>query len=424
MKFISYAQNYEDVMLWRALKDIKQGFYIDVGANEPSQASVTKAFYERGWRGINIEPVATSHKKLSLERPEDININTAVGNADGELKLFEVIGTGLSTIHQHYAERHANENGYEVRELTVPVKTLNHILEETQIFSDIHFLKVDVEGSEKSVLEGLDLAQIRPWIILVEATEPNTQTLDYFQWENLITEYDYEFVYFDGLNRFYVAHEHRELAAAFNVAPNVWDNFIPFEQHDLKRKYNHLKGVFHNAIETSFENPLIAFEQYDLKRKYSRLERDFREAVEALEAITEREHELEVAVHHLTALTHEKELTRQQLEAELNVLLNSTSMRITKPFRVLVRYLKKVTHLRLLLGKALRFLSKKPVVRRLYERVSRYIPYSLKKNLKKMYLNRAPIDPNQTLRAEYQNFLSPIAKQVLHDIKNAIETGR
>jgi hypothetical protein len=32
MTFISYAQNYEDVMLWRALKDVSNGFWIDDGA--------------------------------------------------------------------------------------------------------------------------------------------------------------------------------------------------------------------------------------------------------------------------------------------------------------------------------------------------------------------------------------------------------
>ncbi|HZF37393.1 MAG TPA: FkbM family methyltransferase, partial [Blastocatellia bacterium] len=46
MSFISYAQNFEDVMLWRALKHIDRGFYIDVGANDPDLDSVTKAFYE------------------------------------------------------------------------------------------------------------------------------------------------------------------------------------------------------------------------------------------------------------------------------------------------------------------------------------------------------------------------------------------
>ena len=42
MNFISYSQNLEDVMLWRALKHIENGFYIDVGAGSPTVDSVTK----------------------------------------------------------------------------------------------------------------------------------------------------------------------------------------------------------------------------------------------------------------------------------------------------------------------------------------------------------------------------------------------
>ncbi len=33
--FISHAQNFEDVILWRALKHVQNGFYIDVGAQDP-----------------------------------------------------------------------------------------------------------------------------------------------------------------------------------------------------------------------------------------------------------------------------------------------------------------------------------------------------------------------------------------------------
>jgi hypothetical protein len=57
MRFISYAQNNEDVLLWRALGHVQDGFYIDVGASDPVEHSVTRAFYDAGWRGINIEPL-------------------------------------------------------------------------------------------------------------------------------------------------------------------------------------------------------------------------------------------------------------------------------------------------------------------------------------------------------------------------------
>ena len=53
---ISYAQNFEDVILWRALRDVPNGFYIDIGAGHPVADSVTMHFYEHGWRGINVEP--------------------------------------------------------------------------------------------------------------------------------------------------------------------------------------------------------------------------------------------------------------------------------------------------------------------------------------------------------------------------------
>lgn len=64
MSIISYAQNYEDVMLWRALKAIPAGFYIDIGANDPDVESVTRLFYDAGWRGVNVEPVQAHYQDL------------------------------------------------------------------------------------------------------------------------------------------------------------------------------------------------------------------------------------------------------------------------------------------------------------------------------------------------------------------------
>lgn len=68
MKLISYAQNHEDIMLWRALKSVQNGFYVDVGANDPVLDSVTKLFYDRGWSGINIEPLSCHYDALMLQR--------------------------------------------------------------------------------------------------------------------------------------------------------------------------------------------------------------------------------------------------------------------------------------------------------------------------------------------------------------------
>jgi FkbM family methyltransferase len=275
MSFISYAQNYEDVMLWRALGNIEKGFYIDIGANDPVEHSVTKIFYDRGWRGINIEPVEAWVRKLRLARPEDINLQVAASNAPGELNFFEVVNTGLSTTNPEFAKRHASEHGFSLREYSVPATTLTQICLEQEV-KDIHFLKIDVEGSEQSVLEGIDFSTTRPWILVVEATLPMLQAENYRDWEFRIISSNYHFVYFDGLNRFYVANEHSELDFNFQIPPNVWDRFITYKEYQLGQQCQQLQGDY-QQLQGDYQQLQGDYQQLQgdyqyLQRKYQTLQ--------------------------------------------------------------------------------------------------------------------------------------------------------
>lgn len=234
MTFISYAQNFEDVMLRRALKNVENGFYVDVGAGDPVVDSVTKYFYEKGWRGINIEPVKFWYDKIVLDRPGDINLNIACSSAEGNIRLFEVINTGMSTINPEYASRHA-KNSHEVVELLVPARRLDSVIEESRT-KEIHFLKIDVEGAEALVLKGIHLGRFRPWIILIESTEPNSSISTHKEWESLVIGENYDFVYFDGLNRFYLAREQGRLREAFSSPPNCLDQYVRYAEWHLKQK--------------------------------------------------------------------------------------------------------------------------------------------------------------------------------------------
>ena len=77
--FITYAQFLEDFILYCIFYDIDNGFYIDVGANDPNDISVTKAFYLNGWHGINIEPLPEMQQLLLKHRSRDINLNIGAG---------------------------------------------------------------------------------------------------------------------------------------------------------------------------------------------------------------------------------------------------------------------------------------------------------------------------------------------------------
>ena len=226
-RFVSYAQNYEDVILWRALKHIKNGFYVDCGAYDPNRDSVTRAFYERGWRGINIEPIATLLQKFVAERPQDINLSLALSDNSNGAQFFEVADTGLSTLLPDVALRHIDA-GFVVHPTDVPTRRLSDVL--GQYAKDaIHFLKIDVEGAEDLVIRGADLGEFRPWVILVEATKPRSWEPS-AGWEGRLIGCGYDFVYFDGLNRFYVAKEHSELSGVLAVPPNVFDDFVKNDQ--------------------------------------------------------------------------------------------------------------------------------------------------------------------------------------------------
>ena len=243
MSFISYAQNFEDLVLWRALKGVNSGFYIDVGAADPEEISVTKAFYDQGWSGINIEPTPHYFERLVQARPRDLNLNVAAGAAPGLMVLNQISGTGLSTSDGEVARRHA-EAGWQSVEMTVPTLTLASICE-AQDTTEIHFLKVDVEGAEADVLGGMDFNRFRPWIIVVEATEPLSPARVDESYQSLLLSHRYRRAYFDGLNVFYVAEEHADLTEALAMPPNVFDDYVTVGQHRLDAHAAEQAGLVH-----------------------------------------------------------------------------------------------------------------------------------------------------------------------------------
>jgi FkbM family methyltransferase len=232
MPFISYSQNLEDVMLWRALKHVEHGYYVDVGANDPKLFSMTRAFYDRGWHGINVDPMTFT--QLACERTRDVNLELVVSNEEGEVNFYAVSESTLSTTDPDIADRY-RQAGYNVTEKKVQSLTLSQILGR-YAEPTIHFMSIDVEGSELKVLQGLDLARWRPWILLVEATIPTTTLPSFESWEPYLTNSGYEFVYFDGVNRFYIAGEHPELKDAFKLPPNLYDEFVFVRELDMQKE--------------------------------------------------------------------------------------------------------------------------------------------------------------------------------------------
>jgi FkbM family methyltransferase len=331
----SYAQNFEDVILWRALKHVQHGRYIDIGAQDPVVDSVSLAFYEVGWRGVHVEPTPHYADLLRKMRPGDEIVEAAISNTDGAITFFELPDTGLSTGDEEIARQH-EEKGHAVRRIDVPALPLSKLLD-AQRENDIHWLKIDVEGMEELVIAGWSPSPVRPWIVLVESTRPTSSEVSYSAWEPQLVALGYEFVYFDGLNRFYVSIDHPELKASFGPGPNIFDDFTlsglasaPFT-HRINREKAHLTAEttrLTQALNTARMEADAVRAERDAARHTLQTSIKAWEETKAKMAndISRKDNEIS---------SSNAELIR--LRQELNAVYRSTSWRLTAPIRLFRR---------------------------------------------------------------------------------------
>ncbi|MDB5651452.1 MAG: FkbM family methyltransferase, partial [Hyphomicrobiales bacterium] len=211
---LSYAQHLEDYHLAQAFAGQSEGFYIDVGAGHPVADNVTCWFYLQGWRGLVIEPQADLAALYAHIRPRDIAIASLVVEQEGEVD-FHVVDRlhGFSTVHAEIAAG-AQQFGAGYTTRRMPMTTLAALARDYAL-PRVDILKIDVEGAEGDVLQGIDWARLRPRVILLESVAPGSMAEAHHDWEPLLLAQGYEFVLYEGLNRFYVAREEEALRARF-----------------------------------------------------------------------------------------------------------------------------------------------------------------------------------------------------------------
>ena len=341
MTFTSFAQNYEDVLLWRALGDVKRGTYLDIGAQDPNFDSVSLAFYKAGWRGIHVEPTPAYADRLRAARPDETVIQAAVSDDAGPISFFEIAETGISTGMASIAKVH-EKSGFIPQEIQVPTITLRELLD--QFDANCHWLKIDVEGMEADVLRSWGDSEKRPWVLLVESTYPGTTKPTQQEWIQEVRSRDYDEVYFDGLNRFFVHRLHKELRDRFSAPPNPFDRFDITADHvtagGIRADLESARAATLQANSRLTEVQTIADAAQDAAKsakldyvrtleKLVQSEQGHRTAVEALAAdlrTAERDHRVAVqaltydlrsAAQEALALEREHRVTVQALNEEL-----------------------------------------------------------------------------------------------------------
>ncbi len=166
----SYSSEGEDKILYGFLKEIKNGFYVDVGAYHPVKANNTLLLYQKGWKGINIDPSSFSIDLFNYLRPKDENYNFAVSNKNEFINLYYSKSYDqLATANKRFLNFHYKKKGIKFFTRKIKARKLNDILDNSKFSGKkINLLNIDVQGYELKVLKSLNFKEYNPSIICIE----------------------------------------------------------------------------------------------------------------------------------------------------------------------------------------------------------------------------------------------------------------
>ena len=168
----SFSQCGEDLIVYYIFQNIiKNPFptYIDIGAHHPYNLSNTALLYEKGCKGINIEPNPILFKQFERYRKKDINLNVGVSDQSRKLIFYNLSDPALSTFAKEEADILIKNKRIDLeKEYLIDVIDINEII--TNYSQDVfpNFLSLDVEGFDEQILKAVNYEKYRPDVICVE----------------------------------------------------------------------------------------------------------------------------------------------------------------------------------------------------------------------------------------------------------------
>ncbi len=152
-----YSQINQDEYVLDFYQSKKDGYFVDIGANDGITLSNTKALEDLGWKGICIEPDEKTFDNLKSNRTDNsICVNKAVWNKTEEVIYSAPPDSLIGGIKETLAKNHIqlwSKPDWNFTEHVVQSDTLLRILDECEAPKVIDYLSLDTEGSECDILE-------------------------------------------------------------------------------------------------------------------------------------------------------------------------------------------------------------------------------------------------------------------------------
>ena len=184
----------EDIFINRVFKNLDSGFYIDIGAYHPFKGSLTNLLFQKGWKGMNIDLSKDSIELFKIARPNDLNINCAITDFNGETYYYQ-----NSEINQQNSLLKSNDNQKKVK---VDAFTLNELLNINKI-DECNYLNIDTEGNEFTILQTINFDLIQPLLISIEDNSFDLESENKKKIINLMEKKNYQMINVIGVTMFF-----------------------------------------------------------------------------------------------------------------------------------------------------------------------------------------------------------------------------
>ena len=179
---ISYSQCGEDLIVEFVLNTIGVDdiSYLDIGAHHPYYLSNTALFYEKGFRGVCVEPDPTLFKKIKKHRKNDICLNIGIGIDDDEEEadFFIMSSKTLNTFSKDQAKEYESYGNQEIISVEkIRLQNINAIITEN-FHNKPNFISLDAEGMDFEIIKTFDFGKFRPEVFCIETltyTEDSTE---------------------------------------------------------------------------------------------------------------------------------------------------------------------------------------------------------------------------------------------------------
>lgn len=151
------------------LESKQTGFYIDVGAFDGLHANYTKYFEDIGWQGIAIDPHPTSFSKLESNRT-CTKENIVISDHDGESEFNWSDSAPMTSRVDLSGKKARIHNQDDVIKTILPCMTITSLCEKYSV-RHVDFLKIDAEGHDWAIINGIDFSKITISFIVLEVWE-------------------------------------------------------------------------------------------------------------------------------------------------------------------------------------------------------------------------------------------------------------